>query len=96
MSFRAKRGDLNFSYEIAQRVPSKAKESSPFLAMTWGESSSLLTVTNAQDVPGLRIMFSWGQEEKNSKEMSTNGKNKENKGIILSTKVYSQKFMAPV
>ena len=56
--------------------------------MTWGESSSLLTVTNAQDVPRLRIMFSRGQEEKNSKEMSTNRKNKENKGIILSTKVY--------
>ncbi len=45
-------------------------------------------MTNAQDVPGLRIKFSRGEEEKNSKEMSTNGKNKENKGIILSTKVY--------
>jgi len=52
------------------------------------EFSSLLTVTDAQDVPRLRIKFSRGQEEKNSKEMSTNGKNKENKGIILSTKVY--------
>jgi hypothetical protein len=42
-------------------------------------------MTSAQDVPRLRIRFSRGQEEKNSKEMSTNGKNKENKGIILST-----------
>lgn len=76
-------------------VPSKAKESSPLLAMTRGESSLLLTVTNAQDVPRLRIRFSRGQEEENSKEMSTNGKNKENKGIILYTKVDSQKLMAP-
>ncbi len=50
-------------------------------------------MTSAQDVPRLRIMFSRGQEEKNSKEMSTNGKNKENKGIILSTKVDSQQLM---
>ncbi len=42
-------------------------------------------MTSAQDVPRLRIMFSRGQERRNSKEMSTNGKNKENKGIILST-----------
>jgi len=39
-------------------------------------------------VPGLRIRFLGEKKGKALKAMSTNGKNKENKGIILSTKVY--------